>query len=78
MASRDLGDPNFAETVVLLLQYDEDKGAMGLVINRASDVPLKDVFKDIAEAKSRTDPVYIGGPVELTNVLGAAQVSERP
>jgi len=26
-----LGDPNFAKTVVLLLQVDEEDGALGLV-----------------------------------------------
>jgi putative transcriptional regulator len=78
VASRNLGDPNFAETVVLLLQYDEEHGAMGLVINRASDVPLAELFKDIQEAKSRTDPVYIGGPVELTNVLALLKSATAP
>jgi putative transcriptional regulator len=78
VASRDLGDPNFAETVVLLLQYDEEHGAMGLVINRASDVPLSDVFKDLKEVKSRTDPVYIGGPVELSKVFGLLKSTAVP
>jgi putative transcriptional regulator len=78
VASRDLGDPNFAETVVLLIQYDEEHGAMGLVVNRASDVPLSDVFKDLKEAKSRTDPVYIGGPVELSNVLALLKSAAAP
>jgi len=33
VASRNLGDPNFAETVILLVRYDA-QGVVGLVLNR--------------------------------------------
>ncbi|MBX5494688.1 MAG: YqgE/AlgH family protein [Bryobacteraceae bacterium] len=63
VASRGLGDPNFAETVVLLVQYN-NFGAMGLVLNRRTDVPISRVFAELPEAKGRPDPVFEGGPVE--------------
>jgi putative transcriptional regulator len=66
VASEKLGDPNFAETVVLLIQHDEDEGTVGLVINHRSQVPLSQVFPDIKGATA--DPVYVGGPVSLTAV----------
>jgi len=69
VASRNLGDPNFAETVVLIVRYDEDDGAMGIIINRPTDVPLSRVFRELKEAKGRTDPVYNGGPVEQGALL---------
>ena len=69
VASRDLGDPNFAQAVVLLVQYSDEHGAMGLIVNRQTDVPLSRVFKDLKEAKDRSDPIYIGGPVELNSVM---------
>src|SRR5271170_60573 len=69
VASRDLGDPNFAKTVILLVHYSADQGAVGLVVNRRTDVPMSRVFQDFKEAKSRTDPVYVGGPVELDTVM---------
>ncbi|HTR35322.1 MAG TPA: YqgE/AlgH family protein [Bryobacteraceae bacterium] len=78
VASRDLGDPNFAQTVILLVHYDADKGAVGLVINRRSDVPISQLFKDMREAKGRTDPVYLGGPVELDSVLALLKSSSQP
>ena len=61
VASRSLGDPDFAETVVLLVRYDE-KGALGLILNRRTHIPLSRVL-DLEAAKDRSDPVYLGGPV---------------
>jgi putative transcriptional regulator len=78
VASRDLGDPNFAKTVILLVHYDEDQGAVGLVLNRRTDVPMSRVFQDLKEAKSRMDPVYVGGPVELNSVLALLKASSKP
>jgi putative AlgH/UPF0301 family transcriptional regulator len=68
VASRDLPDPNFAKTVILLVQYDED-GVVGLILNRRSKVPVSRVLDEVAGAKQRPDPVYAGGPVGRTEVL---------
>ena len=78
VASRNLSDPNFAETVVLIVHYDEDNGSMGLIINRPTDVPLSRVFRDLKEAKGRTDPVYNGGPVEQGALLALLKSSTKP
>jgi putative transcriptional regulator len=78
VASRDLGDPNFAKTVILLVHYDEDQGAVGLVINKRSDVPISQVFHDLKEASGRNDLVYIGGPVQLNSVLALLKASSKP
>lgn len=78
VASRDLGDPNFAHTVILLIHYSNEQGSVGLVINHVTDVPLSRVFEDLKEAKGRKDPVYIGGPVELNSVLALLQTPAKP
>jgi putative transcriptional regulator len=78
VASRDLGDPNFAKTVILLVHYDEEKGAVGLVVNKRTDVPISRVFRDLKEASGRSDPVYIGGPVELNSVLALLKSATKP
>jgi putative transcriptional regulator len=78
VASRDLGDPNFAKTVILLVHYSEEQGAVGLVLNKRTDVPVSRVFQDLAEAKGRKDPVYIGGPVELNSVLALLESASKP
>jgi len=75
VASPDLPDPNFAKSVVLLVQYDED-GVVGLILNRRSKIPISRVLDELAGAKKRADPVYAGGPVGRADVL--ALVRSRP
>jgi putative transcriptional regulator len=65
VASEKLGDPNFAESVVLILEHDDDDGTLGLIINRRTEIPLARIFPDV---KGSTDPVYAGGPVSITAV----------
>jgi putative transcriptional regulator len=68
VASRDLADPNFAETVVLLVRCDAE-GVVGLILNRRTNVPLSRVFEELKAAKDRSDRVYLGGPVETPAVF---------
>jgi putative AlgH/UPF0301 family transcriptional regulator len=67
VASRGLGDPDFARTVVLLVHYDQN-GVLGLILNRRTEVPLSRVL-DLDAAKERSDPVYLGGPVAPSAVF---------
>ena len=60
VAHRDLPDPNFAQTVVLLLHYDEE-GAMGLIVNRQTKLPMSRALKPLKDAQSRSDPVFAAG-----------------
>jgi putative transcriptional regulator len=77
VASRDLGDPNFAGTVVLLLKFDEDEGALGIIVNRRTDVPLSRVFDNIKSTRDRTDAVYVGGPVQPGSVVALLKSTAR-
>ena len=77
VAHRNLGDPNFARTVVLLATFGEE-GAMGLIVNRQTKLPLSKVLGDLKAAKDRTDRVYFGGPVSITGVLALARSRPRP
>ena len=72
VASRGLGDPNFAQTVVLLVHYDSE-GVVGLILNRRTDVALSRVLAELKAAKHRSDPVYLGGPVETPTVFALLQ-----
>jgi putative transcriptional regulator len=77
VASKDLGDPNFAETVVLLTRYDKD-GAMGLIVNRPTRLRLASVFDKVTAAKDRTDVVYSGGPVGREGALALIRAGKKP
>jgi len=68
VASRDLGDPNFAKTVILLIQYDA-QGVVGLMLNRRTNLPLSRVLANDKAAKNLSDPVYLGGPVDTPTVF---------
>jgi len=68
VASRELGDPNFAETVILLVHYDT-QGVLGLVLNRRTELPLSRVLQDLKGAKNRSDLIYLGGPVDTPMVF---------
>jgi putative transcriptional regulator len=76
VASRNLSDPNFAKTVVLLVHYDA-KGVVGLILNRRTDVPLSRVLQGLTAAKDRSDPVYLGGPVETPAVFALLKSSPK-
>jgi putative AlgH/UPF0301 family transcriptional regulator len=75
VASRGLGDPRFAGTVILLVHYDEN-GVVGLVLNRRTTVPLSQVL-DLKAAKDRADPVYVGGPMEPSAAFALFQSSVK-
>jgi len=68
VASRKLNDPNFYQTVILLIRYNRD-GASGLVINRPLNVKLSTVMPEIKELEQREENLYLGGPVETNRVL---------
>lgn len=62
-----MGDERFAQSVVLICAYSGE-GAMGLIINKATDdLRLGDLLEQLSIEKnvlSRDVPVYFGGPVE--------------
>jgi putative transcriptional regulator len=64
VATPSLEDPNFDRTVVLILQHDEEDGAMGLVLNRPSGLPLDDELGPWGALAAPPDEVFIGGPVQ--------------
>src|SRR5258707_8996844 len=62
-----MADPTFWGTVVYLCDHS-DRGALGLVINRPTDIDLQSLFNRI-DLKLEIEPlvhlpVYFGGPVQ--------------
>lgn len=79
VATPALSDPNFARSVVLMLQHGE-QGAIGLVLNRPSGTHLSEIWHQISEDPCSIDlPVMTGGPVEGPLVILHADddLSER-
>ncbi len=77
IASRGLLDPNFSESVVLLLEYDA-QGALGLIVNRPTEVQLTDLLPEVEELKERTDVVYLGGPVSKNRIVLLMRTAQHP
>jgi putative transcriptional regulator len=66
IASQDLLDPNFAKTVVLIAAHS-DEGALGLIVNRESSMPLQQVWSQVSQSQClRQGNVRQGGPVTGT------------
>ena len=63
VASPVLEDPNFARTVVLLLEHTED-GALGLVLNRPSATSVANALPQWLSHTAEPAQVFVGGPVE--------------
>ena len=74
VARRHLPDPNFADTVVLLIEYSRD-GAAGLVINRPSGVPLSRALPGVEQVAGVAATAFIGGPVSQGAVLALSRVA---
>lgn len=74
VASPRLVDPNFVRTVVVLLNHDA-QGAMGLVINRPSELPVADYLPAWVERLAPPEVVFYGGPVEQTVAIGLGESS---
>lgn len=76
VATRNLIDHRFQETVVLLIDYSS-KGATGLIINRPTQVPLLELLPYVPGLKKQA-LVYYGGPVEGYRILLLIQSDEKP
>ena len=67
IAMPSLDDPNFSHTVTFICEHNAD-GALGVVINRPSDLRLKLLLEHLdLEARDQAiadTPIYSGGPVQ--------------
>ena len=77
VASETLADPRFVETVVLLLQVNEE-GAMGVVINRPTQLKLQEVLGDMEGVEDRSDTLFFGGPVGINQIFLLLRTSGPP
>ncbi len=77
IARREMGDPRFRRTVILLLEHDIG-GSIGLAINRPSGQRLSNVLSDVGELDPRSDTILLGGPVALGEMRVLVQSADAP
>lgn len=78
LASAQLLDPNFVQTVVLMVQHNE-QGAMGLVLNRPLEIDIRKAWGQVSQSECvRQEPLHVGGPCEgvLMAVHGYAKAAQ--
>ena len=70
---RGCSDPNFRRTVVYVIEH-RDRGTLGVVLNRPSEVSVGDVLPSWAPLAIQPHAVFVGGPVESQTALCLAAV----
>jgi putative transcriptional regulator len=63
-----LADPNFDRSVVLMIEHT-DEGALGVVLNRPTDLAVSTVLSDWSDLAADPAVLYMGGPVQQNGVL---------
>lgn len=63
IATPSLRDPNFHRTVILICDHDEE-GSFGLVLNRPTGIPIKNVFEQLSPEFGENRSLFFGGPVD--------------
>ncbi len=74
VATPTLLDPNFRQTVLLMLEHHAE-GALGVVLNRPSQLTVRNTIDEWAGAVSRPQVIFVGGPVSPSSVIALASVA---
>jgi putative transcriptional regulator len=72
LASPSLRDPNFTRTVVLIGVHS-DEGAMGVVLNRPSEVTVGEAAPQLEVTVEESERVFVGGPVQPSSIVFLAE-----
>jgi len=71
VATPSLLDPNFRLTVLLMLEHGKE-GALGLVLNRPSELPVRGTIDEWAPVVAEPVVFFVGGPVSQSSVIAVA------
>jgi putative transcriptional regulator len=75
IAGPSLVDPNFWRTVVLVGEHSEE-GALGVVLNRASDAAVDETVPELTILADDLGHVHVGGPVQPSAIVVLADFLE--
>lgn len=67
VARADLPDPNFGDSVVLVMN-NLGPAPVGVIVNRPTQLDVSHLFPDLERLAQVHDKVYFGGPVEIGTV----------
>ena len=68
-------DPNFRRSVILVIEHS-DEGALGVVLNRPTDLPVAEAVPELSELDDGC--VFAGGPVQPEAVIALAEYADPP
>jgi putative transcriptional regulator len=77
VATRQLQDPLFQHSVILMVPSIEPPLLAGLVINNPAKERVRDKFPQARPLKGANEPVYMGGPVESDEAEVIFRASSR-
>jgi putative transcriptional regulator len=78
VASENLEDPNFRQSVVLVTRRGPDGGPFGVIINRPTQLLLREIFKSNKRLEATNEKVYFGGPVAPGKLMFVFRADSPP
>ena len=72
IATPAIGDGNFEQSVIYMLHHDTD-GALGVIINRPSELPVEELLPRWGDLATAPGLVFSGGPVETNGFIGVGR-----
>lgn len=74
VATPALTEANFDRTVVLVLEHNDHDGALGLVLNRPTDIDADDPIPGWGRLAAAPGVVFVGGPVQATAAIALGRL----
>jgi putative transcriptional regulator len=65
VARPELADPLFQSSVVLMLPVSAGEPVVGLIVNKPTQLRLREIFPKDSALRERSDTIYFGGPVDV-------------
>lgn len=77
VATRAMPDPRFQRSVILLLDHD-DRGTLGLIVNRPTTLPLEHAMPELERSSGPQHTLYFGGPVGWNALMVLVRSAAAP
>jgi putative transcriptional regulator len=77
VARGELPDPNFGDSVVLVMN-NLGPAPIGIIVNRPTQIPVSRLFPELKKLAPLHDKVYFGGPVEFGSVWFLFRAAKPP